>query len=99
MSTKPKLITDADVTMTGCLNAVKKLRNCPTCEFRNNKEACKAKKCVPRPVVDRIQLAVRESFHNENLLLKQHKQLSKEEGIPMKTDVDSSSSDIEKLMI
>lgn len=94
----PKLITDADVTMTGCLNAVKKLRNCPTCEFRNNKEACKAKKCVPRPVVDRIQLAVRESFHNENLLLKQQKR-SKEEVVPVKSDADSSSLDIEKLMI
>lgn len=97
MSTKSKLVTDADVTMTGCLNAVKKLRNCPTCQFRNDKEACKAKKCVPRPVVDRIQLAVRESFHNENLLLKQQKR-SKEEAVPVKSDVDSSL-DIEKLMI
>lgn len=95
---KKKLITEADVTMTGCLNALKKLRNCPTCEFRHDKEACKAKKCVPRVVIDRIELAIRDSFYNEKLLLKQQKEKTKEEVIPVKSDVDPSS-DIERLRI
>ncbi len=98
MPSKPKLITESDVTMTGCLNALKKLRNCPTCQFRFDKDACRAKKCVPRVVIDRIELAIRDSFYNENLLLKQQKK-SKEEVTPTNTDDDSSSADIERLRI
>lgn len=92
-----KLMTEADVTMTGCLNALKKLRNCPTCEFRHDKEACRAKKCVPRVVIDRIELAVRDSFYKEKMLLKQQQQKrSKEAVVPEDT---SASADIERLRI
>ena len=91
-----KLMTEADVTMTGCLNALKKLRNCPTCPHRFDKEACRAKKCVPSVVIQRIEYAVRDSFHRENMLLKQQQKRSKEAVVPEDT---SASSDIEKLRI
>lgn len=90
-----KILTEADVTMTGCLNALKKLRNCPTCPHRFDKEACKAKKCVPSVVIQRIEYAVRDSFHRENMLLKQQKR-SKEAVVPEDT---SASADIERLRI
>ena len=43
---KDKLITEDKVTMSGCLNALKKLRHCEVCPFRFDKEKCKAQKCV-----------------------------------------------------
>ncbi len=65
---KSKLVTDRDVTMSGCLHAIKKLRNCAICPLRNDREACKKKKCVPKVVLDRIELAIREHFYQQKYL-------------------------------
>lgn len=79
---KKKLLLEEDITMTGCLNAVKKLRNCAICPHRFNHEECKAQKCVPQVVVDRIMFAVREHFYG----LKEAKKSSKEFIPPVDND-------------
>lgn len=93
IETKKKLVTADSVTMTGCLNAIHKLRNCATCPLRFDKEKCKAQKCVPKVVIDRIELAVREHFYQEKLFLMKNSSTKEEHA------VKAASSGIEKLQI
>lgn len=71
---KTKLITEDNITMTNCLNALKKLRNCPMCPHRYDREKCKANKCVPQVVVEVMKTAVIIYFHDK----KNEKKLSKQ---------------------
>ena len=69
-----KLITEDNVTMTGCINALKKLRNCVNCPFRFDKEKCKAQKCVPQPVINVIEFAIRQYFLHQKEIKAMSKQ-------------------------
>ncbi len=89
---RKKLVLEEDVTMTGCLNAVKKLRNCPICPHRFNREECKSQKCVPRVVVDVIEFAIREHFYSLKQSKLKDKKVSKEE-------VDNNESNVDRLRI
>ncbi|MCH5179904.1 MAG: hypothetical protein J1F32_01665 [Erysipelotrichales bacterium] len=71
---KTKLITEDNITMTNCFNALKKLRNCPTCKFRYDKEKCKENRCVPQVVIEVMKTAVIIYFHDK----KAEKKLSKQ---------------------
>lgn len=77
-----KLITEDNVTMTGCINALKKLRNCVNCPFRFDKEKCKAQKCVPQPVINVIEFAIRQYFLHQ----KEIKAMSKQNRSSKKPD-------------
>ena len=77
-----KLITEDNVTMTGCINALKKLRNCVNCQFRFDKEKCKEHKCVPQPVINVIEFAIRQHFQHQ----KEIKAMSKQNRSSKKPD-------------
>lgn len=85
-----KLITEDNVTMTGCINALKKLRNCVNCPFRFDKEKCKEHKCVPQPVINVIEFAIRQHFQHQ----KEIKAMSKQNRSSKKPDsVDPTISE------
>lgn len=86
---KDKLITEEKVTMSGCLNALKKLRHCEICPFRFDKEKCKAKKCVPSPVIAVMEFAIRKHFYEQ----KKIKALSKSKEQVIKQDSDDDYFD------
>lgn len=81
-----KLITEDKVTMTGCLNALKKLRHCATCELRFDKEKCRAQKCVPSPVVSVMEFAIRSYFFEKKKIKALEK--SAKQTIPEETTDD-----------
>lgn len=89
---KKKLLLEENVTMSGCLNAVKKLRNCPICPHRFNREECKSQKCVPRVVVDVIEFAIREHFYSLKLCKTKDKKAPNEE-------IESNESSVDRLII
>lgn len=65
---KKKLITEDNVTLTGCINALKKLRNCAVCPLRFDKEKCKEHKCVPQPVINVMEFAIRQYYQKQKEL-------------------------------
>lgn len=86
---KPKLITAENITMTNCLNAIKKLRNCPTCPLRYDKEKCKEKRCVPSVVIEEIKTAIIGHFHDK----KAEKKLSKQPVVVAEDKVNNNPVD------
>lgn len=83
---KDKLITEDKVTMSGCLNALKKLRHCEVCPFRFDKEKCKSQKCVPSPVIAVMEFAIRTYFYEKKKLKALSKSAPKEQVITNEED-------------